>query len=236
LSQGDETASRPGGFRDGVIAIIPLWTGVVPFAIAFAVLARAAGLSGLETQLLSLFLFAGAAQVAFVTLVKSEAGAVSVVLTVFLLNVRHVLYGLSYSRLARGMAGPPKALLGFLLTDEAYGITIRAFLDGRGSPTFLLGAGLSLYTAFNLATLIGILLGSIIPDPRASGLDFIFPLTFLALLVPLLTSWKQVAVVAVSGGLALGLSQVTPAGVTVIAAAVTGSLLGLSLDLRGQRT
>jgi 4-azaleucine resistance transporter AzlC len=235
LNQEDTTQTEPGGFRDGAIAILPLWTGVVPFAIAFAVLARAAGASGLETQLLSLFLFAGAAQVLTVTLLKNGAGPVSIVVTVFLLNVRHVLYGLSYSRLARGMSGPPKALLAFLLTDEAYGITVRAFLDGRGSPAFLLGAGLSLYMAFNVATLIGVLLGSVIPDPSKSGLDFIFPLTFLALLVPLLTSWKQVLVVTVSGGIALGLSHVAPAGVTVLAAAVTGALLGLSLDLRAER-
>ena len=235
MAEMEESAGaqrRRGAFREGFIAILPIWAGVVPFGVAFAVLARAAGLSILETQLLSLIVFAGAAQVATVTLLKNDAGAISVVVTAFLLNVRHVLYGLSYSRLARRMSGPPRGLLAFLLTDEAYGVTVRAFLDGRGSPTFLFGAGFSLYFCFNVATLVGALLGSMLPNPNTSGLDFIFPLTFLALLLPLLNSRRQVLVAAVSGGFAFGLSQVSPAGVTVIGAAMVASALGLALDAR----
>jgi 4-azaleucine resistance transporter AzlC len=228
------TTRRRGAFREGFVAILPIWAGVVPFGVAFAVLARAEGLSILETQLLSLIVFAGAAQVATVILLKNGAGAISVIITAFLLNVRHVLYGLSYSRLAARMPGPPRAILAFLLTDEAYGITVRAFLDGRGSPTFLFGAGFSLYLSFNVATLVGALLGSIIPNPNKSGLDFIFPLTFLALLLPLLTSRRQVLVAAVSGAIAFGLSQVAPVGVTVIGAAVVASGLGLALDAHAE--
>src|SRR6185437_7585071 len=108
-----------------------------------------------------------------------------IVLTVLALNLRHALYGLSLRRQLGRRTRPPLPLLAFLLTDEAYGVTVRDGLDGGGGPGFLLGAGLSLYGAYNLATLAGVLAGRLLPDPRRLGLDFVFPLTFLALLLPL---------------------------------------------------
>ncbi|HEV2235668.1 MAG TPA: AzlC family ABC transporter permease, partial [Ktedonobacterales bacterium] len=68
--------------RRGFVALIPLWPGAIPFGLAFAILARTAGFSALATQALSLFIFAGAAQVATVTLYAGGAGAVAIVLTV----------------------------------------------------------------------------------------------------------------------------------------------------------
>jgi predicted branched-subunit amino acid permease len=93
----------------------------------------------------------------------------------------------------------------------------------------LAGAGLSLYAAFNIATLIGAVLGGAIPDLQGLGLDLIFPLTFLALLVPLLRNWTQVLVAAVSGVLALALGHLVPAGTTILIAAVVASALGTAL-------
>jgi predicted branched-subunit amino acid permease len=124
---------------------------------------------------------------------------------------------------------PARTLLPFVMTDEAYGLTVKEYLDGEGGPAFLAGAGLSLYLAFNLATLAGALLGSAIPDLQGLGLDLIFPLTFLALLVPLLRTWTQLIVAIVSGGLALGLGRIIPAGTTILIAAVVASALGTAL-------
>ncbi|MEA2595819.1 MAG: hypothetical protein QOF01_2288 [Thermomicrobiales bacterium] len=81
--------------RRGFVALLPLGLSVVPFAIAFAVLARTSGLSTFETGELSLFVFAGIAQLAFVNLAKDGSGGAAILVTVLLLNLRHVLYGLS---------------------------------------------------------------------------------------------------------------------------------------------
>ena len=78
--------------------MMPLWLGVAPFSLAYAVLARDTGLSLVETQALSLLVFAGSAQVSAVGLFGRGAGGLEVVLTTFLLNVRHVLYGMSLGR------------------------------------------------------------------------------------------------------------------------------------------
>ena len=78
--------------------MLPLWLGVAPFAVAYAVTARAAHLSLLETQFMSLTVFAGASQFAAAGLFGQGAGGLSIIATTFLLNVRHVLYGLSLAQ------------------------------------------------------------------------------------------------------------------------------------------
>ena len=73
-----------------------------------------------------------------------------------------------------------------------------------------------------------------LPDPAALGLDFIFPLTFLALLLPLLRAWREVLVAAISGAAALVLSRYAPAGVTILVSAMAAACIGAALDGRGR--
>lgn len=213
--------------------MIPLWLGVLPFGFAFAVLARAAGFSVLETQLFSAVLFAGSSQVASVSLAAAGSNPLAIVATAGLLNARHLLYGLSLGPRLPQRLRPPRALLAFVLTDEAYGVTVRAFQEGRGSDAVLFGASCSLYITWNAATLTGSLVGGVLPDPTASGLDFIFPLTFLALLVPLLRGRVHLLVAAVGGGVALALSRVAPGGMTILIATVVAALAGMAVERRG---
>jgi 4-azaleucine resistance transporter AzlC len=219
-----------GDVRRGLVAMVPLWPGVVPFGVAFAILARTAGFSALATQALSVFVFAGASQVATVTLYASGAGAVAIVLTVLLLNLRHVLYGLSLRPWLGARIRPPWPALAFLLTDEGYGMTIRAFLDGRGSVPFFFGCGLSLFGVWQLATITGSLLGSVLPNPKGIGLDFIFALTFLALVVPLIRSWRHIVVTAVAAVAALVLSRYFAGGVAVLLTVLVAATLGAALE------
>jgi 4-azaleucine resistance transporter AzlC len=223
---------RGGYWRDvrrGYVAMMPLWPGAVPFGLAFAILARTAGFSALATQALSLFIFAGAAQVATVTLYAGGAGAVAIVLTVLLLNLRHVLYGLSLRQWVGARTRPPWPVLAYLLTDEAYGIAVRAFLDGRGSVAYFLGCGLSIFSIWQTATAAGVLLGTLLPNPKGIGLDFIFALTFLALVLPLIRSWRHVAVVAVAAVAALVLSHYFAGGVTVLLTVLLTVLIAATL-------
>ena len=130
------TARYAADLRRGVVAIMPLWLGVIPFGIAFALLARAAGFDLLATQACSALIFAGAAQVAIVTLAAGGAAPVAIVLTAILLNLRHILYGLSLGARLPTRTRPPRPVLALFLTDEAYGVTIRALAEGRGNDAF----------------------------------------------------------------------------------------------------
>ncbi|HEX3807265.1 MAG TPA: AzlC family ABC transporter permease [Gaiellaceae bacterium] len=212
-------------FRHGFRAMMPLWLGVVPFGLAYAVIARDTGLSLVETQALSLFVFAGSAQVSAVGLFARGAGGLEVVLTTFLLNVRHVLYGMSLGRNVP-LTKRERLVAAYFLTDEAYGVSVA-----RGARTFpfVLGAELSLFLTWNLATFAGALLGGVIPDPEKIGVDFVFPLAFLALLVPLLRRRADVVVAVVAGAVAWGLSKGLPGGLPVLGAGVGGALLGAAI-------
>ncbi len=223
--------SPTASFRAGWLAMLPIWLGVAPFAVAYAVTARAAHLSLFETQLMSLTVFAGASQFAAAGLFGQGVGAASIVATTFLLNVRHVLYGLSLAQ-QLPIHGLRRLVAAQFLTDEAYGVTVSAAPKSAGGLNlgFLLGAELSLYVVWNLFTLLGSLVGSVIPDPKAVGADVVFPLAFLGLLVPMLRGRLELLVAATSGVLAWAVSRVSPGGVTVLVAGVGGALLGAALS------
>ena len=234
-STPDERSQRQQ-IRKGFVAMIPLWPETVPFGIAFAVLARTSGYSALETQAMSMFVYAGSAQLAMVTLYAGGAGEFSIVLTALILNLRHILYGLSADRQIGRDERPRRSVLAFFMTDESYGIATREWLAGRGSAAFLLGTGLGLYTVFSLATLAGILFGSLLPDVERSGIDFIFPLSFMALLLPLLRSRLQVLVAASAATIALVSGQYLSGGMTILLATVTAALAGTLIERRRERT
>lgn len=215
-------------FGRGFRAMAPLWLGVVPFGLAYAVTARDAGLSVLETQSLSVLVFAGSAQVSAVGLFGAGAAGVEIVLTTLLLNVRHVLYGLSLGREIR-LDARRRPVAAYFLTDEAFGVVAAA---RERSFAFLLGTELSLFATWNLATFGGALLGAAIPDPERLGADLIFPLAFIALLVPLLRTRDELVVAIASGALAFALSRGLPGGLPILATGIAGSLLGAWLTRR----
>lgn len=215
-------------FWRGFLAILPLWLGVAPFAVAYAVTARAGGLSVPDTQLMSLLVFAGSAQFSAAGLFAAGASAAGIWLTTLLLNARHLLYGLSLGR-AVPMTPFQRIVAAQFLTDEAYGVSVAA---GTGSFAFVLGAELSLFLVWNAFTLLGALLGGVLPDPARLGVDFVFPLAFLGLLIPLLRGRTELLVAVLSGAAAWGLARVLPSGLVTLGVGVGGALLGAWLTTR----
>ncbi len=220
-----------GAFERGFRALAPLWLGVVPFGLAYAIVARDAGLSLLETQALSALVFAGSAQFSAVGLFAAGTAGLEIVLTTLLLNIRHVLYGFSLGR-ELPLTRRQRPVAAFFLTDEAFGIVAGS---RERSFRFLLGAELSLFLVWNAATVAGFLVGATIPDPTKLGVDLIFPLAFLALLVPLVRTRVELLVATASGALAFVLAQVLTGGLPILLTGVGGSLLGAFLT-RGTPT
>ncbi len=159
----DQKRTWRSELRRGYAAMLPLWLGVVPFAVTYGVLAQQAGFGAIETQLSSMLIFAGAAQMAMVSLFDDGAALFAIILTTFVLNLRHVLYGLSLSReLGSAPVRPRRAALAAVLTDESYGIAVADGQKGdpaRRADAFLFGASISVYIPFALSTLTGIALG-----------------------------------------------------------------------------
>src|SRR5262245_44143156 len=219
-------------FKRGFVATMALWPGDIPFAIAYAALAREAGFSLAEIQAMSMLIYAGSAQLAIVNLVSSGAGFISMVLTALVLNLRHILYGISLNKQLPEETTPPRPILAFFLTDESYGLTIKDELEGGGGDGFLFGSSVSLYGAFAISTFIGALAGERLAEITDLGLEFVFPLTFLLLLAPLLRSRIDFAVAAISGALVLLFDGRMNSGAALLIAVLIAIGIGSRLPQR----
>lgn len=213
-------------FWAGVRALAPLLVGVAPFGMIYGVLALANGLTPAAALAMSSILFAGSAQFLFCQLVGVGAPATVMVAEVGLLNLRHALYS---AALAPRLAHLPrrwKLLLAYLLTDEAFAAISHREAESQPSPDrhwFYLGAGLALWGGWQLSTAVGVLLGARLPADWP--LDFALPLTFIAIVVPLIRSRAMLLAAGVAGGVAL-LAAGLPFKLGLLAAALAGMAAG----------
>jgi 4-azaleucine resistance transporter AzlC len=229
-----QAAGRRSDLRDGYLTMLPLWLGAAPFGVIYAVSALAAGLTPAQILTMSLLVFAGASQFTAVGLIAAGAGPLAVTVTTLVVNARHLLLTASLMPHLRGVGGWRRLLIAAQLTDESYAVGIKRYLEGRGSAAFQIGCNLSLYTCWPLSALVGILLGSAIPDPAAYGLDLVFPLTFIGLLVPLLRERANRAVALIALALTVAGALWLPGSWYVLLAGAGASGLG-ALLLRGRR-
>ncbi len=169
----------------GVREELPILFGVIPFGMIYGILALSAGLSPFDAQAMSTVVFAGSAQFMTAKLISAATPGLVVILTGFVVNLRHALYSASLAPYTKNLSLAWKATLAYLLTDEAYAVSIIHY-QKEGDQTHkhwhLFGSGLALWTSWQISTGVGIFLGAQIPT--AWGLDFALPLTFIALVVP----------------------------------------------------
>jgi 4-azaleucine resistance transporter AzlC len=222
-------------FWAGVRAEIPLLVGVFPFGMIYGALALNAGLSTSAAQMMSSIVFAGSAQFITTQLVHDVTPGFVIVLTIAVVNLRHVLYSASLAPYLAPVSTRWKTLLAYLLTDEAYAPTILKYeRDGASafSHWFLFGAGLALWTNWQISTVLGIFLGTAIPE--SWSLDFALPLTFIAMVVPVLKNRPSVAA-ALSAGVTALLAYSLPFSLGLILAALVGIVVGTFLEGRKSR-
>lgn len=219
-------------FWNGVRAEIPLLIGVFPFGMIYGALALNAGLSTAASQMMSSMVFAGSAQFITAQLVHDAAPAFVIIVTIAVVNLRHMLYSASLAPYLENLSVRWKMLLSYLLTDEAYAPSILNYEKNGVQPLshwFLLGAGFSLWLIWQVSTALGIFLGTAIPPEWP--LDFALPLTFIAMVVPILKNRPMIAAALSAGAVAL-LAYSLPFKLGIILAALTGILVGTILEGR----
>jgi 4-azaleucine resistance transporter AzlC len=226
LESMTEQNSYAKGVRSGLVAMSPLLVAVVPFSTALGVAANTAGFNPIETIMMSMFVFAGAAQMAAISLYAGGAGLLTIAMTTLLINLRHIVYGLSLDRHLPSSVRPSRPALAFLLVDESYVLSMSNQARHARTDAFFVGASLGMYLSFVLFTGVGAVFASLVPALESLGLDFIFPLAFIALLLPLLTGIKQIVIAAVSGILALVLLQIFDPGIAILLAILAGATVG----------
>ncbi len=180
------TAFSRSEFLLGARDTLPILLGVAPFGLVFGALALEAGLTPLEAQSFSLFVFAGSAQFVAVDLVRLGVSPLVIVFTIGVVNLRHMLYSASLAPLAARLPLRLRTVMAWLLTDEAFAVSSPRFRqpDLSGAQWYFLGSGMALWSVWQASTAGGILFGAAIPDNWS--LDFALPLTFLAMLLPTL--------------------------------------------------
>ena len=226
------TMKNMDSFWQGFREACPLIPGMVPFAMIYGVSAMNAGLGPVKSWLMSLLVFAGAAQLAALQLHVEGAPILVMVMTALAMNLRFVMYSAS---LAPHFSKRPlwlKLLISWNLTDLAYARSIAVFEQGYDEPKkgwYFMGSSALIWLVWQGGTLAGVLLGAELP----AGLEFGFavPLTFMAILTPVLVDRPNLAAALVAGGVALLLNWL-PYNLGLIAAALCGIFTGYLLEKR----
>jgi 4-azaleucine resistance transporter AzlC len=228
--------NRKSEFFGGAGAVLPILLGVFPFGMIYGVLAKQAGLPDAPAQLMSSILFAGSSQFIAAQLFGTGTPGAVIVLTAFVVNLRHALYSASLEPYVKHLSKPWKMILAYLLTDEAYAVAVMNY-NKKGVERFghwyFLGAGLGLWTCWQISCGVGIFLGAQIP--ASWSLDFTLALTFIALVVPALKDKPAVAA-ALSAGLVALLANGLPYKLGLIAAALAGIAVGLWSETSWQKS
>jgi len=221
-------------FLAGVKAELPILLGVSPFGMIYGVLALSAGLPASLAFAMSSVVFAGSAQFVGAQLIGTGAPGIVILVTTFVVNLRHVLYSASVAPYLKHLNARWKCILAYLLTDEVYAVAITRFTQPGGSPStspslrwYFLGAGLAQWSAWQASTAVGIVLGAQIPPGWA--LDFAIALTFIALVIPTLTDRPTVAA-ALSAGIVAVLTAGWPYKLGLVLGAVVGIVVGLLVE------
>ncbi|MDO7084199.1 AzlC family ABC transporter permease [Pseudocolwellia sp. AS88] len=177
--------------------MLPLSIAVIPWGILAGSYAIEVGLTSLESQGMSMIVFAGAAQLVALGMIKSGIGLTSILLTTLLITSRHLLYGMALRKDVSSLPLKWRLSLGFLLTDELFAI-VTTSKDHLFNRWYALGGGLSFYVFWNIATLLGIIAGQSIPNMENWGLDFAIASTFIAIIIPMVKAKSILVCVLVS--------------------------------------
>jgi 4-azaleucine resistance transporter AzlC len=227
-----QPASAWGEFWAGVRQTIPLIIGAIPFGIIFGTLAQTSGLSFVGAIALSAGVFAGSSQFIALGLLGAGSPIGIIVLTTFVVNLRHLLYALGLVPYLQHLSASWKLALGFGLTDETFMVAIQRYAQPDTSPYkhwFQLGSALSMYANWLFCTLVGLTLGQSIPNAAHWGLDFAMVATFIGMTIPYLTT-RPMLVTVVTAGIVSMLVRSLPHQLGLMVGAIAGILVGVLLE------
>lgn len=220
--------------KDALKSVLPIVLGYIPVAMAFGVLARNIEISLFHTSLFSIMVYAGASQFMALDLLQSGIGGMSIILTTFLLNLRHMVMSASISTKFTNIKRSSFPIVAFGLTDETF--SILYFTKNNLSLTFVLTVNLMAYLSWVLATIVGYLLGEALPASLQASLGIGLYGMFAALLIPQLKGKRNnllVSFLAVIIYLLIDYMKIFTTGWDIVLGIVLSSLMGVFL-FRGE--
>jgi len=217
---------------EGIIDVSPLMIPVVPFGIIYGVIGMDLGIGPFMTLGLSIIIFGGASQIVLLQLFSGGASSLVILSSIGAVNSRHILYGAVLSEHLSGLKFFWKIILSYVMTDQAFAVSNNYFKKNNKDNNqhyHLLGSGFTCWTIWQISTILGIVLGSVIPEEL--GLSFTISLTFLALLISDFRKFKNIIVMLVSGFVATIGYNTIPFKAYIIVAALTALIVAALLIL-----
>ena len=216
----------------GIIDVSPLMIPVVPFGIIYGVIGMELGIGPYMTLGLSIVIFGGASQIVLLQLFSAGASSLVILSSVGAVNSRHLLYGAVLSEHLSSLKLIWKIVLSYVMVDQAFAVSNTYFRINKNSENkhyHLLGAGLTCWTIWQISTILGIVLGSVVPDEL--GLSFTISLTFLALLISDFRKFKNIIVMLTSGIVATVGFNTIPFKAYIIVAALSALAVAALITL-----
>jgi 4-azaleucine resistance transporter AzlC len=212
---------------DRSVIVDSLGVGVATgaYGVSFGAISTASGLSVVQTCVMSLIVFTGASQFAFLGIIASGGNPITGALTAVLLGSRNLFYGLCLAQ-RLDLHGPVRFASAHLVIDESTAMAVTRTTTRQTRLGFF-WTGISIFVLWNLTTFLGALAGNAIGDPRTYGLDAAVGAAFLGLLWPRLTSWHARIVALVGAAVALGVVPLTATGVPIIVGGGAAVVLGM---------
>lgn len=224
-------------FRYGMIQSLPFLIVIVPFAMLFGVVALEAGVDIAQVLGFSVLVLAGASQFTAVQLLSDHAPTWVVILSGLAVNLRMAMYSASLVPWLKGASGGQKAWIAYTLIDQSYALAIQHYerhprLNLQQRLAYFFGAAVAMCVPWIAASWLGAALGQAIPDDIA--LDFAMPITFLAMIAPMLRTQAHMAACFVSIIAALLLAGL-PSGLGMMIAALFGMGTGALIEVWTER-
>lgn len=186
------TPAKPG-FAAGLRASLPIAIGYLPIAVTFGLVARSADIPAALTILMSLIIFAGASQFVAVNLIALGTNPWEIILTTFMLNLRHLLMSASLTQRIEPASRRKMAMLAFGVTDETFSVaSLRE--ERQLSPGFILGLNLLAFFSWVAGTCLGVSLVNGIPASLQASMGIALYAMFIGLLIPALRKNRHLIV------------------------------------------
>lgn len=212
------------GSRAAIAEGWPVFVTAIVVGITFGLTARQSGLGVIEASAMSVIVFAGAAQFVMVDLLRTGTPVPLIVLTVLLLNARHLLMAAAIRPFVGAASLPRRLGLAYVLTDEAFAMGIGWFRRGHRDLGYYTVFATVLWCFWNAGTLLGALFGAGVEDPQRFGIDFAITAVFVAIVA---IGVRHRADAAVALAAALVAAALRLAGASAVAVVVAGALAPL---------
>jgi 4-azaleucine resistance transporter AzlC len=231
-------STRKQEFLSGARDTFPLLLGAFPFGLIYRTLAVTSGLSAAAAMAMSALVFAGSAQFIAVGLVAARAPVVIIILTTFIVNLRHMLYSATLLPYLEKLPQKWRIPLAFWLTDETFAVTVHRFqVDDRSAfkHWYQFGSSIAKYVNWQLWCFLGLVLGDRIPDASGWGLDVAMPVTFIGMIIPFVKNIPMAVRIPTAGAASL-CTLGMPYKSGIIVSACMGIFAGLVTERTRKKT